>query len=86
MSSYDTSKFIRGHSYVQIFHTYPAMERFYFDFEKNYNPLPILEYMASVNYSIPIAVVVVYLLMCYYGSIYMSSRKPFIRYNHCIRS
>jgi elongation of very long chain fatty acids protein 6 len=53
------------------------MERFYFDFEKNYNPLPILEYMASVNYSIPIAVVVVYLLMCYYGSTYMSSRKPF---------
>ena len=77
MNVSDTSKFIRGHSYVQIFHTYPAIEPFFFDFEKNYNPLPVLEYMASVNYSIPLAVVAIYLCMCYYGSIYMKSRKPF---------
>lgn len=73
----DPSKFIRGHGYVQIFHSYPVLEQFYFDFEKNYNPLPILDYMASVNYSIPVAVVIAYLSLCYFGTIHMKGREPY---------
>jgi elongation of very long chain fatty acids protein 6 len=73
----DPSKLIRGDAYVQIFQAYPALEQFYFDFEKNYNPLPILNYMATVNYSIPVVVVIVYLLLCYFGTNYMKGREPF---------
>ena len=73
----DQSKFIRGQEFVQIFHSYPALESFYFDFEKNYNPLPILDYMASVNYSIPAAVVLLYLFSCFLGTRYMKNKKPF---------
>ena len=75
--STDPSKFIRGHEYVQIFQAYPALEQFYFDFEKNYNPLPILDYMATLNYSVPVAVVILYLLLCYIGTNYMKGREPF---------
>ena len=75
MVGLDPSLYIRGHQYVQIFHTFPFLEPYFLVFEKQYNPLPILDYMASVSYSIPIAVVIVYLSLCYYGTYYMKSRK-----------
>ena len=75
MSELDPSTFIRGLPYVQIFHAIPALEGWFFNFEKNFNPLPILDYMASVNYSIPIAVIVFYLSSCYLGTSYMTGRN-----------
>ena len=77
MAALDPSTYIRGHKYVQLFHTFPALESFFFNFEKRYNPLPILDYMASNNYTIPMVVVAVYLLLCYNGTIYMKSKKSF---------
>lgn len=73
----DASIFIRGQEYVQLFHSFPALEPFYSEYEKNFNPLPILDYMASIRYSIPIATVILYLLVCFLGTKYMKERKPF---------
>lgn len=77
MIALDPSTYIRGQPYDQLFHAFPVLEPFYFNFEKQYNPLPILDYMASINYSIPITVVIVYLSLCYYGTNYMKSKKSF---------
>jgi elongation of very long chain fatty acids protein 6 len=73
----DASIFIRGQEYTQIFHSFPALEPFYFNYEKNFNPLPILDYMASINYTIPVTTVIIYLLMCFIGTKYMKDKKPF---------
>ena len=75
MTSLDSSMYIRGQPYAQLFHSYPVLKPIYFSFEKQYNPLPILDFMASNNYSIPITVVIVYLSLCYYGTNYMKNRK-----------
>lgn len=72
----NSSTFIRGSPFVQIFQTYEVLEPFYTEFEKNYDPLPILDYMASLSYAIPLGIVTVYLLLCYLGTNYMKDKKP----------
>lgn len=53
------------------------MERYYLDFEKSYDPSPILFAMGDLNIGVPIGIVVVYLLFCFFGSKIMENRKPF---------
>jgi elongation of very long chain fatty acids protein 6 len=72
----DTSNSIRGAPMVQLFQVYKQLEPFYFDFEKNYDVLPVLDGMARNNYKIPIATVAVYLALCYFGRIYMKEKMP----------
>ncbi len=60
-----------------MFHHYPAVEKFYFDFEKNYDPNPIIDVMAGFNYSVPVVAVVLYMLFCYFGGKIMANYKPF---------
>ena len=74
----DTSQYIRGDPYVQLFHTYPSLSPFYTDFEKNYNVLPILDGMAANNYVIPFIAVTIYLAVCYFGAQHMKSRSAFV--------
>ena len=61
----------------KVFHAIPAVEPLYSNFEKNYDPEPLLDYMKSLNYNVPIIAVVLYLIFCYYGSILMKDVKPF---------
>jgi hypothetical protein len=74
----DTSRYIRGDPYVQLFHTYPSLTPFYTDFEKKYDVLPILDGMAANNYVIPFIAVATYLAVCYFGAQYMSNRTAFV--------
>ena len=50
---------------------------FYTDFEKKYDPIPLLQIMADNNYIVPVVCVVAYLLFCYYGQKIMEKRKAF---------
>lgn len=53
------------------------MEPFYGDFEKSFDPVPVLKAMGDNNYVIPVVCVVVYMLFCYYGKKIMDNYKPF---------
>lgn len=57
--------------------TYPGLASLYSDFEKSYDPDPILNLMVDNNYVVPVAAVVLYLLFCYFGRIVMKDQKPF---------
>jgi len=73
----DTSRFIRGDPYAQLFHNYPVLEPFYLDVEKKYDVLPILDGMAANNYVIPFVAVIVYFSLCYFLSQYMKNRPAY---------
>jgi hypothetical protein len=45
--------------------------------EKEYDALPIQQYMINNNYIIPIVSVVIYALFCYFGQSIMANYKPF---------
>jgi hypothetical protein len=77
-STTDTSRFIRGDPYTQLFHTYPTLERYYTAFEKHYNVLPVLDGMAANNYVVPFVAVAVYLAVCYYGVRWMHGRPAYV--------
>lgn len=74
----DTSRYIRGDPFVQLFHTYPSLTPFYTDFEKKYNVLPILDGMAANNYVIPFVAVAIYFAVCHFGAQYMKNRTAFV--------
>lgn len=68
----------RGKPLVQLFHKWPAFAPYYTQFEKSYDPEPGLIWMRdTMGYTLPITAVVLYLLFCYYGQIYMKKRNPF---------
>lgn len=67
----------RGCPLFQIYHTYPQLEKFYSDFERNYDPFPILFLMRDNKYVIPVLSVILYVLFCYFGQKFMKNRKPF---------
>lgn len=67
----------RGYPQKQFFHAYPQTAFLYTEFEKSYDPDPIIDLMAANNYIIPVVSVVAYLLFCYFGQKIMASRKPF---------
>jgi hypothetical protein len=68
----------RGELLVQLFHKWTGLAPFYSEFEKSYDPEPGLVWMRdTVGYTLPITAVVLYLLFCYFGQIYMKSREPF---------
>lgn len=60
-----------------MFHHYPHLSKYYLNFEKNYDPIPVLSAMDANNYVIPVASVVLYLLFCYFGTMVMKNLKPF---------
>lgn len=65
------------HCLIQIFHVYPSLRVFYHPHEISYDPEPLLEYMKSLNYSVPVVAVVCYLLFIYFGDKVMQQQKPF---------
>ena len=78
MSAPDPSRYIRGDPYTQLFHTYPALERYYSAFEKRYDVLPVLDGMAANNYVVPFVAVVLYLAVCYFGVRWMQGRPAYV--------
>eukprot|EP00638_Chattonella_subsalsa_P014719 CAMPEP_0117830978 /NCGR_PEP_ID=MMETSP0949-20121206/8823_1 /TAXON_ID=44440 /ORGANISM="Chattonella subsalsa, Strain CCMP2191" /LENGTH=296 /DNA_ID=CAMNT_0005672103 /DNA_START=131 /DNA_END=1021 /DNA_ORIENTATION=+ len=66
----------RGQEYYQFFQFYPLLEPFYTEFEKEYNPKPVLDYM-NANPLLPIIACVGYLIFCYFGQIIMKKFKGF---------
>eukprot|EP00598_Pedospumella_elongata_P000671 CAMPEP_0184966624 /NCGR_PEP_ID=MMETSP1098-20130426/241_1 /TAXON_ID=89044 /ORGANISM="Spumella elongata, Strain CCAP 955/1" /LENGTH=315 /DNA_ID=CAMNT_0027487933 /DNA_START=27 /DNA_END=974 /DNA_ORIENTATION=- len=67
----------RGVEYKQLFNHYPALEPFYGDFEKSFDPMPLLNAMRDNEYVIPVTCVVVYMLFCFFGQKIMANVKPF---------
>lgn len=62
---------------LQLYHHYPALDSFYFEFERHYDPIPVLDWMQRNNYMIPVGSVVLYLLFCHFGRKAMENRKAF---------
>eukprot|EP01036_Dinobryon_divergens_P035523 gene35523-46053_t len=67
----------RGASYDQLYRLYPALSPYYSEFEKSYDPTPVLQFMKDMNYSVPFASVLLYLLFCYFGGKIMEKQKAF---------
>mmetsp|Transcript_7057 Transcript_7057/g.7714 ORF Transcript_7057/g.7714 Transcript_7057/m.7714 type:complete len:314 (-) Transcript_7057:262-1203(-) len=74
---YSDATHVNGTSMLQLYHHYPQISSFYTQFEKDYDPIPLLHTMIYNYYLVPVVAVVAYLLFCYYGQIYMKDRKPF---------
>jgi elongation of very long chain fatty acids protein 6 len=56
---------------------YPALSPYYSDFEKSYDPTPVLQLMKDMNYSVPFVSVLLYLIFCHFGGKIMEKQKPF---------
>lgn len=73
--------FARGDKITQLFHIYPELKDtlyFFGDFEREYNPEPVLNWMKNNNYVLPIGCVIAYVLFVFWlGPMYMKDRKPF---------
>jgi len=68
----------RGVPFRQIYHVYPAMEKFYLDWEKNYDPEPVLYMMKDCKYLIPVGAVILYCIMIVFGPpLIAKMKKPF---------
>jgi hypothetical protein len=64
--------------YEPMWELYPVLEPLYTEFEKNYNPGPVLDKMKEPEMLwIPVVSIVVYLLFCYFGTKVMKDYKPF---------
>eukprot|EP01038_Epipyxis_sp_PR26KG_P005477 gene5477-7582_t len=68
-------------SFSQIVDVIPFAKSFYFQFEIDYDPAAVFLFMESLNYSLPIISVVLYLLFCYFGKQIMENRPPFLLTN-----
>jgi hypothetical protein len=69
--------FCRGCPLFQVYHKYPQVKGLYLEYERSYDPFPILNLMKANDYVIPVVCVVLYLLFCYLGQLIMKNRKPF---------
>jgi elongation of very long chain fatty acids protein 6 len=65
------------YKFNQVYFQYPATSFLYTDFEKTFDPIPVLRIMQDNNYVVPVIAVVAYLLFCYFGSKIMANNKPF---------
>lgn len=65
-----------GIAYREFSCEYPQLEPFYFEFEKNYDPIPLLELM-RYHSMIPVYAVIVYGVLITVGQYAMRNREPF---------
>lgn len=71
--------FCRGQPYTPIYEIYPQLEFLYTDFEKTYQPDIVLDIMKQpAMLYVPVVAIVAYLAMCYFGTMIMKDRKPFV--------
>lgn len=66
-----------GYKFNQVYFQYPAMAVLYTDFEKSFDPIPLLRIMQENNYVFPVCAVLAYVLFCVVGTKIMADRKPF---------
>jgi elongation of very long chain fatty acids protein 6 len=73
----NSGRHARGDPYPQLHHHYPALEPFYTAYERDYDPEPLLNWMKTNNYMLPIGAVVAYVLFIFWlGPLMMKDRKP----------
>jgi elongation of very long chain fatty acids protein 6 len=72
-----TAYMTRGMEYQQLPHLYPALSPLYSDFEKTYDPEPLLMRMKYNNYIVPSVAIVLYLAFCYFGQKIMARQTAF---------
>lgn len=65
-----------GVEYHEISCLYPAIEPFFFEFEKRFNPFPVLGWMQGHPF-FPISIVAIYGISVVIGRKYMEKRDPF---------
>jgi elongation of very long chain fatty acids protein 6 len=66
-----------NYKFNQVYFQYPVTAVLYSDFEKTFDPLPMLHIMQDNNYVVPVAAVLVYVSFCYFGTKIMANQKPF---------
>uniref|UniRef100_A0A7S1VJD7 Elongation of fatty acids protein n=1 Tax=Grammatophora oceanica TaxID=210454 RepID=A0A7S1VJD7_9STRA len=59
-----------GTEYREFSCVYPQLDRFYFSFEKKYDPIPLSLWMEANNW-LPVAAVSVYAILCWRGQVWM---------------
>jgi elongation of very long chain fatty acids protein 6 len=70
----------RNLPFHQLFQHIPVLEPFYTDFEKNFNPLAVFEWV-NAHPMFPIVVCIGYIIFCFGGQHIMKSRERFnLRY------
>lgn len=73
----NSGSYARGDPYPQLHHHYPALSPLYTEYEREYNPEPLLNWMKNNNYMLPIGSVVAYVLFIFWlGPMLMKDRKP----------
>lgn len=73
----------RGKDYYQLWEKLPWMEPFFSQYEKDYDIDPVQKWMQRPEYcySVPIIMITLYLLFCYFGTKIMKNREAFdLRY------
>eukprot|EP00386_Alphamonas_edax_P006159 GDKI01020030.1.p1 GENE.GDKI01020030.1~~GDKI01020030.1.p1 ORF type:complete len:294 (-),score=75.59 GDKI01020030.1:104-985(-) len=65
-----------GNAFTQLFQIKPALEVFYFDFEKHWDSTILREWMEN-NWAFPIVGVLLYILLITAGPRVMKERQPF---------
>lgn len=71
----------RGNKFEQVYHHYPAMAPFYFEFEKNFQAHPSWLGPSKDYPMLPVLIVVAYMAFCFFGSKVMEKRERFnLRY------
>ena len=76
----NSGSYARGDPYPQLFHHYPQLKSFYFsEWEREYDPEPVLNIMKNNNYMLPVISVILYALFIFVvGPWYMKDKKPFV--------
>jgi len=67
---------VRGVKYTQLFQYFPALESFYFNWEKEYNGADVY-YFIQDNSWIPVVSVILYIVMITAGPMIMKNKQPF---------
>ena len=79
---YAGKQYSRGDPIDQLYKHYPALEGFYTDFEKEYDPEPVLNWMKNNNYMLPVCAVIGYVLFVFViGPAFLKNRSAFVLKN-----
>ena len=72
--------YARGDRFYQLYNDllYPSLKSFYFQFERDYNPEPVLNMMKNNQYYLPVGAIICYITFVFFiGPSIMKSREAF---------
>ena len=69
----------RGDAYnpQQLWLTFPQLKPLYHEYERDYDPEPVLNFMKRNDYVLPVGAVVLYVLFLVFGTRFMKTRSAF---------